>query len=446
MYRNWFDSGTNYLAQTMLLAGVDPEKVIERFPRDRGALKQSGYTSDFEMTIGVNKFRRRLLEANTREEYLELREEILRFLSLQAPKLRLPVVAKEVLGKPGGYSKEAICRALIDALHSALLWKLPMLAERYPQYLPLRYLRNLFLGFSRESIAVYRSDYLIDDEFMEGAFLPLPKEKVLSWTCDADMFNSLVPWGDTYHWPETAIQEATVAVGEANKTYHILVDGENVHPSVLESFMWNQLSPVDGCDVRVCIVGPAELHYLWEPFMYRSVHDVEYIAIKPIRAGKSRVDFALCQKANDLYYRSGAREMCIVSSDSDFSILLETLEGVSWLFALERGLICEPWVAMLKDSGTRHIFFDRSFMALNKSIYERHMIAYFGVREETLNIDDDTEWFAFLERFGFSPEWRPQAVVREVTRSRRAERANKNFIEEGKVDYYESNGSGSDQV
>ena len=445
MYKNWFDSGTNYLAQTFLLAGVSPEKVLERFPYNKGALKPASYSSDFSATIGVNKLRRRVLDATTREEYEKLMAEVSDFVAENSPNLRPSLGTKEVFEDPETYNDDALCRALLDMLHCLMLWKLPMLAERYPQYLPIKYLRNLFLGFTKNVASIYKEECVIDCDFMEGAFLPLPREIVQSWTDDASLFNSLVPMCDAFHWPQTAKREAIVSVGEVGTTYHMLVDGENVYPSTLEHFIWEQLEPVDGCSLDITIMGPVESMYLWAPFMHRSVHKVAYIPVPAIKEGKSRVDFALCQKANELYYRENVRRLCIVSSDSDFSILLETLDGVDWLFLLEQSVTCREWAELLGRTDTPHMFFDKSFLILNKTIYDRHLVSYFGVREPKLDVDSDEEWYTFLEGLHFSRNWRHSDVVREVVKNRRAERAASYYIEEGKVNDNESNGFGSDE-
>ena len=136
---------------------------------------------------------------------------------------------------------------------------------------------------------------------------------------------------------EEKISKGYVEFAERAEKIDILVDCENSDPFHFYSIWKNIFEDNKGKVCKIMLFNDNKASSGWN-YLQRYINaPVENILIERIKDEKSLVDIRLSSEACKEYFKNGVRSFVLVSSDSDYWGLMNTIEEADFLIVMQRG-------------------------------------------------------------------------------------------------------------
>lgn len=276
----------------------------------------------------------------------------------------------------------------------------------FPEWLNWNYVKELFImpnGYTKEGIKG-------EGNFYNSNRNRYPYQVYMNWTrddvgnilyCDEKFVKLLYEYHEDYFTDNQLVRNAgdlTVKsiddFLEAAKTAIFVVDCENSNPVKLASVLSNLTSEQKE---RIKDVLLFDSHYTndgWEMMSMEEIANqpkgqtesvdenlfdwdslestagvkMTHIVVERLLEAKSQVDMTLAVRTTQEVYKNGVDSVVLVSSDSDYWAMINSLNEVNFLVMLEREKTSPKIKESLDSKGIRHCFLDDFYTGVSYSI------------------------------------------------------------------------------
>lgn len=225
---------------------------------------------------------------------------------------------------------------------------------------------NLFCPeFKRKHLSVKRLERC--DELFPGGYYPSSIDDLRNISYDSELLDFLMKY--------RSVEDTTPVLRKLHlckpiyNRVHFVVDGENFTAGEIESYISCQLLIGHGVEVEMTVFVDQRTKQYWEFFAEKSPVKVTITPIRRILSYKSRVDFALINKAQELFYSHPEDFIYVISSDSDMSILTSTIPATNLGFVMRSGSVSLKWRNEARDMNYFCHTSDASMNLYNKALF-----------------------------------------------------------------------------
>lgn len=284
----------------------------------------------------------------------------------------------------------------------------------FPEWLNWNYVKELFImpnGYTKEGIKE-------EGSFYNSNRNRYPYQVYMNWTvddvgnilyCDEKFVKLLYEYHEDFFTDNQLVRNAgdlTVKsiddFLEAAKTAIFVVDCENSNPVKLASVLSNLSSEQKE---RIKDVLLFDSHYTndgwemmsmeeianqpkgqtesvdnnlfdWDSLESTSGVKMTHIVVERLLESKSQVDMTLAVRTTQEVYKNGVDSVVLVSSDSDYWAMINSLSEVNFLVMLEREKTSPKIKESLDSKGIRHCFLDDFYTGVSYSIKTESLRKY----------------------------------------------------------------------
>ena len=250
----------------------------------------------------------------------------------------------------------------------------------FPTWLNWIHVRNLFImpnGLTPEGTKAAASEFF-------GSLDYYPYQVYMNWPAsdcgnilqnDKKFVTRLYEWNNDCFTQLNKVEDAGEYVTgsiydfiEAGRRIVFLVDCENSDPYNLCAAITALDAQYTGKIDKLILFDDVHASSAWNILSEHISIPVEYILTERIKQNKSVVDMTLAMRVSKEFYKNGTDSFVLVSSDSDYWSVIESLPEANFLVMVEHGK-CGPDIkAALDESGIFFCYIDEFHSARSESI------------------------------------------------------------------------------
>ncbi|HAL18262.1 MAG TPA: hypothetical protein DCO86_01375 [Spirochaetaceae bacterium] len=233
----------------------------------------------------------------------------------------------------------------------------------------------------------------------------------------------------------------------------VAVDCENASPYSLAGCLLNLDPEQIGKVRRIILIDDVHTSSAWDIFQEVLNKDERSIAVERmettrIKEEKSLVDMTMAMRISKEHYEGNADSIILVSSDSDFWVVIKSLEKAHFLVLNERLLTSQRTIDILDEHAVKHCFMD-TFAQDERVQRFKQDVLYRLLSDKIKDFNATGCWGeAFLDADSLVNEFFRQAYIKGADDQMKRERdAFKNkYLKNGFTFEMTDNGSGSSLV
>ena len=422
MFIRWDKTVDSYAVRLKLLAGVPLTELEAAHPETRGMLYSFAKDRWVCTVAAVNKLRAKALCATSNEQLKGI------VISASALLSVYPDTFSVNLSVDPSMLVQINKRGVVHALKCMASWAFYSVQYSFPCFIPAEYLRELVCGTDT-------LDTDLCDALLPGAYINIPKEHERVLKNDKALFEYIyAKHGEKVVWPDSFKERMRFFVDTeynlSRRRLRILIDGENFSPADAYIFLENYLYVPHGMSVKVVVFTPEQFASKWQSFAIRAKCKTKVVPCEHLLERKSNTDLLLTQYANRKYYVDGHRDFCILSSDSDFAVLRESLPEARISYVVNPRDVASAWLTKMREENIQHCILDNSTSALNNRLFEIEHWADCAINSG-IDPSVESEWEAFRKTI---PDYVSHSVISRAQKRAVTRLANINRRKESKDD------------
>lgn len=208
----------------------------------------------------------------------------------------------------------------------------------------------------------------------------------------------------------------------------VCVDGENITPSIYYENMRITLKFRLDAGNHINVFCSDDQKPYWE-FAEGACFNTRVYSVPRPKKNKSSVDFKMLSFMLEKYFKHGVRDFVVMSSDCDFSCLLDSMPEANITFVVRRSCISRKWAWRVREAGIPVCYLEESLSYKNYREYTVCAIESLAQKKFKGITPSEEEWMEFILDTPFAYAKRAASVAYKYI----ADGFAKNYIVESEI-------------
>lgn len=282
-------------------------------------------------------------------------------------------------------------------LRGTLAYALVNTVKEFPPVISVSDLHALFLGPKGLNTRGYIDVVKKAQAYIPGGTLGVYIPKWDKCVDDLDLWSTLEKacegWshhGEFYGQPYPVFKTASTPLT-------VLIDGENAPVDVIDWVLKGPLSGLNLVTDSVVIYDSLPTKDMYYKLLEQLHPGIKIVRVPYAGRGKSQVDFYIRDEFSRQYYTENQRRFVVVSSDADYSSLVDSFPDARICYFVQRSITSYLWIQRMETEKIPHLFLDESLHPWNIRVFYSEIVVQAAQVLSQEEIEDSSKWFKFVE-------------------------------------------------